>query len=206
LNDFPTAPEFPKEMKDLIVKLGKIWAEHPIRPQPKLDILQHWDTLVSEWADDDSLPLYVRKQSCGRGKELRHATGRSIVPTDNSPAQWAFVQSYRGRKPSMKGIATEIRDDKVPIAMVLKTQEKEEAKYTRQLNGEETINTAGWYLAHIEPIGLKRRLDPTELAKLDLPTLQKHFRLFMAPSNMFLVHKKYSGLAGLPEFCKQLRV
>lgn len=206
MNDCPIAPEFPNEMKDLAAKLGKIWAEHPTRPQPKLDVLQHWGTLVSEWADDDSLPLYVRKQSCGCGRELRHVSGRrSIVPTNNSPAQWAFVQSYRGCKPSLKDIAAEIRDDRVPIAMVLKTQEKEKATYTCLLNGKETINSAGWYLAHVEPIGLKARLDPTELAELDISKLKNHFRNLMNPSNMFVLQEEYGGLVELPEFRDQMK-
>ncbi|MGP8069364.1 MAG: hypothetical protein ACLP5V_05695 [Candidatus Bathyarchaeia archaeon] len=200
MNTFPVAPELPKELKDLITKLGKLWAEDPKRPQPKRSVLQHWKKLISDWADDDSLPLYVRKKS-DRGAVVSHFSGRSLVPTDNSPAQWAYVQSYRGCKPSLKDIAKMVNGDQVPIAMVLTRQERKKAEHTYLLKefDNESINSAGWYLAHIEPVRLNGKL-----TKLDISAIKKHFVRLMSPSNMFVVPTKYAGLAGLPEFCEQI--
>lgn len=183
LDTFPVAPELPKELKNLIAKLGELWVKCPKRPQPKRD---------------------VRKHSNDRGAVLRHVSGRSFVPTDNSPAKWAFVQSYRGCKPSLKEVTTKVKKNRIPIAMALKRRERAKTHYTYLLNEFErqNPNSAGWKLAHIESVGLNYRRN---LAELDISTLKKHFVKLMTPSNMFVVPKKYGGLAELPEFCEQLK-
>jgi hypothetical protein len=207
LNRFPAAPDLSKEMKGRIKELGKLWAQDPLRPRLKSDVLQYWRKLVSDWANDSSLPLYVRKQSnaFGRGSIIPHS-GRSLVLTDNSPAQWAFVQSYQERKPSRKAIAVMVNGNQVPVAIALKNQELKRApRYTCLLREFEkqakmSINSAGWYLAHIDDVELNGKLD-----KLDISRIREHFIRFMTPSNMFLIPGQYCDLAEVPEFCEQIK-
>jgi hypothetical protein len=208
LNTFNAAPELSEEMKELIKELGKRWADDPRRPQLKPDVLHHWSKLVSDWANDDSLPLYVRKKrkEFARGSVVPHS-GRSIVLADNSPAHWAFVQAYQEYKPTRDHIAAMIKKNEVPVAMALTTQEvKRKPKYTCLLKefekqSETSVNSAGWYLAHIDDVRLNGKLE-----NLDISRIKEHFIRFMNPSNMFLIPDDYSGLSGLREFKEEIRL
>jgi hypothetical protein len=204
LKDLPVAPELPKEQKDVIAELGKLWAENPERPRPERDVRKRWEKLVEDWAETDSLPLYVRKARGNRGRIIPHDTGRSLVPTDNSPATWAFVLACTDKTPTLKEIRDMVDGDRIPIAFTLpKAEQSEEGyKYTLTDLRKDYPNSARWKFAHIEPVRLMRR---GALAKLDISELENHFKKLMTPSNMFLVLKEYSGLAELPEFREQIK-
>src|SRR5437899_1901216 len=114
---FPiAASKLPPSMADLVVRLAELWAQAPERPQPTPRVRQHWDSLVPAWADDASLPLYIRKVNNNRGSVVVHASGRELVPTDNSPAQWAFALAVMGETPSLEDIRRATAEDQVPIA------------------------------------------------------------------------------------------
>jgi hypothetical protein len=190
-------------LADRIVRLGKFWTEHPNRPRPKSDVRGHWEKLIHDWAMDDSLPLYVRKNSDNRGSIVRHKSRRLIVPTDNSPARWAFVSACQGDKPSLREIKGMVRRDLIPVAIALSRKESRKARYRRNLSElrKASPNSAGWKVAHIDHVGLKVSRSPREL---NIQTLKEHFVKLMSPSNMFAIPKKYSGLAELPEFYEQI--
>ena len=97
-----------------------------------------------------------------------------------------------------------IEEDRIPVAKILKQSERKIARFTCTMSSlkMENPNSAGWKLAHIESVGLK---DRRGLEALDMVVLQNHFTRLMTPSNMFVVPKKYAGLAELPEFCEQFR-
>jgi hypothetical protein len=201
---FPPAPtELPPEMAQLIVRLAELWAQEASRPQPARDVLEHWDRLIADWAEDPSLPLYVRKVKNDRGSCIEHhSTHRCLVPTDNSPAQWAFALAVVGEKPSLGQVRQCLQQDGVPVAMVLNASERTRAGYQCLLSETLSPNLSGWKVCHLEGVGLARR---TLVSEIDDITLREHFRKLMAPSNMFLVPKKYGGLGELPEFCQAIR-
>jgi hypothetical protein len=205
LNAFPVAPTLPKGQKDLIAKLGKLWFENPERPRPKRDVRCHWEKLVEDWAETDCLPLFVRKPRGNRGSIINHEKEkRPLIPTDNSPAIWAFVLACTGEKPSLKRIKDMVDRNRIPIAFALSKKERRRAQYVCDLHQlkKDYPNCAGWKFAHIEDIGLKCR---GELADLEISRLKNHFKNLLSLSNMFVIPKKYGHLAEIPEFREQMK-
>jgi hypothetical protein len=128
--EFPIAPtQLPAEMHDLLHRVAHLWANHPDRPRPKLEILDHWDRLIPAWSVDPSLPLFVRKTAKNRGHVLRHPSGWSIVPSDNSPAHWAFAAAVLGQAPTIDDIRNLLAKDQIPVAMVFGKEERQNADY-----------------------------------------------------------------------------
>tara|TARA_Y100000768_G_scaffold388408_1_gene384176 strand:+ start:48238 stop:48864 length:627 start_codon:yes stop_codon:yes gene_type:complete len=193
--------EIEEDFSDLemrISEIGKEFRERLEKMQPKESSLQYWDQLVKDWADDKSLPLYIRKfnENYSRGKEVIHNSGRIIIPCDNGVAHWGFSMCFNSIEPSLQEIKRLVDSDRVPIAMVLKKKEREQAKYFRTKHDIDDPNKKGWKVSHKVPIGLKSK-DPLE--EIDIELLKSHFRKFVNPNNMFLFPKKYSGLAEIEE-------
>ena len=204
MKTFPPAPTMlPPNMTELIVRLAELWAQNPERPRPSSQVCEHWDRLIAAWADDVTLPLYIRKVANNRGSVVVHISGRHLVPTDNSPAQWAFALAILGEMPSLEDIRRMIEEDRIPVAMIFKSIERITAKYRCTLGTVVNPNSAGWKVAHIKDVGFGNRKD---LVELESNILLDHFRKLMMPGNMFVVPTKYSGLGELPEFCKAVGV
>jgi hypothetical protein len=207
LNDLPLPTELPKKQKRLIEKLGKLWAENPERPRPKKDVRKRWEKLIEDWAETDSLPLYVRKAKGNRGWKIPHRTGRSLVPTDNSPATWVFVLACTDKPPTLRKIKYMVDEgrDLIPIAFVLPKAEQSEKgyKYTLTEWRKDHPNSRKYKFAHFEHVRLMRR---GPLAEVDISNLKDRFKKLMNPFNMFVVRKEYSGLAELSEFSDQIRL
>jgi hypothetical protein len=198
-----TERALPAEMAELVTRLAMLWVKEPSRPRPASEVLEHWDRLINDWSNDMSLPLYVRKFDNNRGSVISHPSGRRIVPTDNSPAQWAFAQAVLGEQPSLEDIRRLIEADQVPVAMILNAKEKPPtAKYRCTLGKAVNPNFYGWKVAHVCPVGLKSR---ASLLNITEDTLRSHFRKLMVPRNMFAIPLRYAGLGELPEFCKAIR-
>ena len=110
----------PAGMVALVTELATLWAEAPERLRPSAGVVKYWDKLIAAWAAEPSLPLYVRKAKDNRGSVVLHASGRHLVPTDNSPAQWAFALAALGQTPTLESISRTIHADGIPVAMALK--------------------------------------------------------------------------------------
>jgi len=95
----PECPQdLPSNIEKSVRRLGQLWRVSPACPRFEQSIVEAWDKLLLQWRNDNSLPLLVRKASAVRGAELIHpATGRAIVPTDNSPAQWSCSRAPENR-------------------------------------------------------------------------------------------------------------
>jgi len=198
----PNAPkELPAELMEIVRRIARKWANHPNRPRPRPEVIARWDQLIAKWCGDRSLPLFVRKSKDNKGQALPHSSGRTIVPSDNSPAHWAFALALLGKVPGLKGIRSALDEDRIPVALVLKKTERRKARYRCTLREVANPNNAGWKVAHVNAIGLADRKPVLEVSEA---RLEKHFRRFMSPRNMFVVPKAYAGLAELREMCDEI--
>ncbi|MGO9200738.1 MAG: hypothetical protein ACLQM8_09380 [Limisphaerales bacterium] len=194
----PTCPdEMPPDILAAAEALSVAYAHSPIRPRLAQPVLRQWGGLIDAWSEDSSLPLFIRKWRDNRGSTVKHlATGRLLVPCDNSPASWAVATAFAA------GIATELEGihhgfQHIPIAMVLSPKERQTAQFTAVLLPHHNVNTYSWKLDHIEGVGLNRR---AAIEGMDIEALKRHFRLLMKPSNIVLVPMALKGLGDLPMF------
>ena len=199
----PTFSGLSGDLADRVADLGRAWAASIDRPQVSQRVLEHWDGVLLEWASAHDAPLLVRKYGShqfGRGSAHLHATGRTLVPVDNAPANWCLASALLGRTPTLSELIQALETGELPIAMILKRGEREAATYSGRLSGGDdvpNVNSLGWKVAHIDPVGLRTRAPITEIA---IEVLQAHHVRLLSPANMFLVPKSHGGLAELPEF------
>lgn len=185
--------------------MGSSWGSSSLRPCPPPDIVKRWSCLLNEWIAHEEIPLLVRKvsgQENMRGSKVLHESGRILVPCDNSPAQWVYATALRGKCPSLIDIPEHLDDGTIPLAMIQKSIEKNNAHYPGVLKNESNLNKPGWKLAHIENVGLRSRM---QSSKLPIEKLVEHFRLFMSPANMFLIPLKWAGMAEVESFVESMR-
>jgi hypothetical protein len=194
--------ELAADLRAHIATLARAWAQHPTRPRPTAAVREHWAALVRAWVAAPDLPLYVRKVADNRGALLSHPSGRAVVPTDNSPAHWAFALACAGERPTLDDVRTLVEADAIPVAMILKSVERGAARFRRILGQCPSPNAAGWKLGHFARAGLNAR-GPVEAQPLAL--LQKRFVALMDPGNMFVVPNAWAGLAELPEVVAAVR-
>ncbi len=146
------------------------------------------------------MPLYIRKVRGNKGSMLAHESGRSLVPVDNSPAQWACWLALNGERPALDQIRAWIAGDAIPVGLALSAAEGRTAKYRCGLAGV-PINKRGWKVCHIEPVGLGHG----DIRTLPLYALHDHFRRNLDPGNLFVVPKAWAGLGEMPEMIEAAR-
>jgi hypothetical protein len=184
-------------------RLGREWAVDPARPTIAPVILRNWERLIEDWLVDERLPLLVRKSRGNRGSVVSSSFGRQLVPTDNSPAQWAFAVAFDGICPGVSEVMDLLIRGRLPIAMALSAgAEKAEAMYRGLVGRCPNTSTVGWKLAHVLPVGLGGR---GSLDRYDRAEIERHFRRLMSPDNMFLVPAAWAGLAEVGEFVDGFR-
>jgi hypothetical protein len=194
-------PDLPPELQEPLRKFAHAWVLSSLRPRPELQILAHWDSLISTWANAPDLPLFIRKVSAGRGQYLTHPSGRILIPVDNSPAHWSYIHALQNVKLGIADIRKLLAADEIPVAMILKKEEKEKARLLCN-RSKWSLNKAGWKLGHIAPVGLNER---TPLTEMPLENLKAHFTKLMSPSNMFLVPLSLAGLAEMPVMLEEIK-
>lgn len=178
--------------------MGKQWKladdiNYPFNPVT----VHKWDDLVDAWLNSPDIPIIFRKRSSElRGCEIKHSTGRKIIISDNSPAQWVCYNALKDIVPTLDTIRSLLEKDDLPIAIVLRKAEKDKAKYKRLLK-EYSINKFGWKLCHKKSVGLNTT---NKIADIDIKKLDDSFLNLMKPSNFFLIPKRWGGLGELPEF------
>lgn len=197
----PCPGQLPSNISKLLGQLGKLWAESDACPHIKKETKTAWDDLLHAWADDSSLPLFVRKGSLVRGSEIIHSSGRAIIPTDNSPAQWACHLAFRNVVPTLQQIRDNFHEDSIPVAFAHKREEYKQRKYNKTL-GSYSINRFGWQLCHFNDVGLNSR---TPLERLSIDDLKKAFTYLLSPSNFFVVPKVWGGMGDTDEFIDAFR-
>jgi len=203
--ELPECPEsLPDEVERSLGQLAEAWAKTEVRPRIHAATLAHWDRLLDEWALEHDLPLFIRKwgRDLARGQTVRHSTGRSLVPSDNTLAHWAFVRAYQGECPTIGDVRGYVARRELPVAMALKTSELPLADYRKLRGRSDNLNKLGWRVCHRVPVGMRK---PGKLSALPIDDLMLHFKRFLAPSNMFLVPKLFGGMGGLPTMLEVMR-
>jgi hypothetical protein len=197
-------PETITEIDKLLAEISLAWAKSQLRPKLHQDVSKRWDQLIAKWISNKDLPLYIRKfnEEESRGQTLKHLSGRSLITTDNSPAHWSYMMAISGSCPLSEDLQRFINDDQIPVALAFKSAERRKATYTGRRNQMPNPNKLGWKICHKEAVGLKSR---GSITKIPINDLETHFRLFLSPSNMFLVPKTLSGLGEIPHMVKAMQ-
>ena len=189
-----------KEIESKIRDIAIFWKNDLTAPIIKLEVAQYWDNLLDEWIADKSLPLYIRKkqsEAISYGEINKHTSGRDIVLTDNYPALWSFVSAYRGERPSIADIKRKIHDDRIPIAMgIKKSNPKVKFKCTMKRD-------PNWRYCHIDTLRLGER---GAISEISIERIEKHFKLFLSPSNMFVLPKAWGTLGEVDVFIESMRI
>jgi hypothetical protein len=132
-----------------------------------------------------------------RGACVVGAGGRKLVPTDNSPAQWAFAFAHSGQCPRLDEVISLLERGELPVAMILKTNEREHAVYKGIRGNCLGTSDNGWKLAHIQDVALGGR---GVIETYPASKIEEHFTRFMSPKNMLVVPAEFSGLAEVRAF------
>lgn len=194
--------KLPDDLMEPIKLFAHQWAHSENRPRPKKEVMVHWRTLIDSWCNDKDIPLFIRKASEGRGKYIKHDTGRFLIPVDNSSAHWAFYMALNNEKPSLEDIRTFISDDQIPVALILKKEERLVARQKCTLSKDFNLNKLGWKIAHIEGVGLN---ESSSINYIHIDSLKKHFRKLMSPENMFLIPLALEGLGEIPAVIDEIK-
>lgn len=193
--------QLPEPLTSAVGEFASAWAASSLRPRPSDAIRRGWNALLHAWVRDDRLPLLIRRPSAGRGSILAHASGRSLVPADNSPANWSLSLALSGRCPTLDDVHAAFAADTIPVAMMFHKKEKLSARFhcTRAKGAQ--LNALGWKVAHIDDVGLGRGA----LESVEFDRLAEHFLRFLSPANMFVVPLRWAGIAELPEVTAAVR-
>jgi len=189
----------PRELSTGIRDLAEVWVASARRPRVRREVAKHWRGLIEAWIKDATVPLLVRK-SGPRGSVVQHGSGRALVPVDNAPANWALSSALSDHMPSLPDVMRALESGELPVALALTASERSTAKYLgmqRVQMDPPNLNTLGWTVCHIEPVGLGTR---QQLPQIPIQHLTDRMRRLLSVENTFLVPKSHAGLGELPEF------
>jgi len=190
-------PTIPQNIVAAMRHVAELWRESDVWPRIEPQLKNRWASVVTEWVNDDNMPLIVRIAKEPPGVPIAHSSGRVLIPTDNSPAQWVYAQALQGISFSLLEIKALLEDDRVPVAMAIKAKHKASTKYFCNLAKTKGIpNDLGFKLGHIHRVGLGSR-EPVQ--EIPLASLKKKSELLLNPFNMFLVPTAWSGLSEIDE-------
>jgi hypothetical protein len=191
----PNCPDLPLAVRNTLRTLRADLEIAGLVQRIPRDRASAWNAIIDQWADSD-LPLIVRRgghaQMC---MKIPHQGGRMLAPSDNSPAHWMVIQCYSNVVPSLDYVRAQF--DQIPMTMRMSKKEASTCDYQIRLDDLSHAGSSGWYLAHIEPIGLGK-IGPLEEAPIG--KLKEHFRKLMQPTNMLLIASSISGLAEIDTF------
>jgi hypothetical protein len=181
------------ELLAALDQVATLWHNSADRPCIDASVLNAWDDLLIQWVQDSTMPLIVRSNKQPPGTEVLHTSGRILIPSDNSPAQWAFTLAERGENPSLPQVTQSLKADSIPFAMAIKAANKAATKYLCNLvKLRDNPNNRGWKVGHIVPVAMNLRGD---LQAHPIRSLQRHFLDLMSPRNMYVVPKAWAGLS-----------
>jgi len=192
-----------KEIENRIQDIANFWKNSRSCPKIKREVAKHWDNLLNDWVADKSLPLYIRKKQSEKilyGQPVKHISGRIIVLTDNYPALWSYISAFEEKKPSIEDIKLKIERDEIPIAMGIKKGEQR-VKFKCTMKRD-----SNWRYCHIDGIKFENLKKKQAVSEISIEKIEKHFKLFLAPSNMFVLPKAWGTLGECNAFIKNIRI
>jgi hypothetical protein len=190
------------DIDNLIIATADSWGNSMLRPKLALNTALHWDRMIEEWMNDETLPIYVRKMSRNRGQKIKHNSGRILVPADNSPANWSFSSAFSDLRPTLAEIKVLIENDEIPVAMAMSRLERQAAHFRCTRSSVRNPNQLNWKVCHKRPFALQAH---GEITEMPISIIQRHFRYFISPLNLFLIPKKMSGLGEVPLFLEAMQ-
>ena len=107
-------------IRNKIKELGQLWKSSENHMKISIDVLNSWDTLISEWAEDESMPLIIRKGS-SRGQEFTHPSGRKVIISDNTFALWVYRNVLDGKTYSLLELKNKLNSKLLP-AFILQAE------------------------------------------------------------------------------------
>src|SRR5689334_23366984 len=112
---------------------------------PSVRQVESWEQVLDKWINDRSLPLFVRKASGLRGSSIIHQKGRTLIITDNTPAQWIYRQvSLNDEKLTLADVKRALENRTFPLAMIIKQSEKEHLIRSQVSNGSFMLDGKVW--------------------------------------------------------------
>lgn len=150
--------------------LDSFYKEYAEPNLPRPERVSAFDKFLAEYLASENPTYIIRKVGDQeRGRVCTTVRGDQVIPSDNSPCWW--VHSFLLGNEPMKGDAAEFFA-RIPTHMF---------KVSRM----ETLNTAGYHLAHIFPV--KNR--DTDWVNWTRSDLHRRFLLNIHPCNWFLLAK-----------------
>ena len=190
------------EIKTKITELGSLWKHSKNNPQSLVSesTLEEWDQLILKWAEDENLPLIIRRSGT-RGQEFKHPSGRKIIISDNTFALWVYHNVLSNQTFTIGEIKSMLNNNEVPMVYALKKEEKGITRHTKTL-GKYSLSEGDskWKLCHIIPVGLNSRKG---IEEFDIETIKKHVINYANPRNIFVVPKEIGGLGEIQVFINE---
>jgi hypothetical protein len=164
---------------------------------PSTKRIKEWDEVLNQWINDSTLPLFSRKSSSLRGSSFVHEAGRTLIITDNTPAQWIYRRVVlNGEKLTLLDISEALMKRSFPLAMMVKKSEREHLIDSQVSKGSFKVDNEVWKIAHIKQIALARTKSPGINDHIE------HHRRFLSLDNMYIIRKDFSGIAEVDIFNK----
>lgn len=185
------------EIKEKISEIGELWRDSACNPRNCIEdsVLEEWDKVINEWVEDGDIPLIVRKGNL-RGQTFMHESGRKVIVSDNTVAQWVYYHVLNNKTFSLSKIKEMLNNNEIPLVYIKSRKDvpsniRSIGKYALSKGKSE------WKLCHIEPVGLNTR---DEIEKIDLEELKSQFRKYINPRNMFVLPKELGGIGEVRSF------
>jgi hypothetical protein len=163
----------------------------PAHPRLEPDVAARYAGYIEQWLADPAMPLFRRTGQ----KELKgtwfECEGRTIIYTDNAPAQWLYRYAYEHPDGTYEDLQAANASLQIPAAAVVTRAARQHPNFLGMpaLSEKTGVNRLGYELAHIVEIKLGKLATPT------LEAYKAHFKKFMSVTNMALVPKMF-GLNG----------
>ena len=157
-------------------------------PVPSAAMTEFWDSVVEQMVQDPTVPLFIRQRGGkGRGSIIMHSSGRELLLVDNAPANFFLSAAIHGHQITLPQLMAMLASSQLPVAIILTRVERQRARFAGSQRSKMTppnLNALGFRVDHRVPIGLNAPL--AGLATLPIKDLEKHSKLFLSVSNMFL--------------------
>lgn len=188
------------EIREKIREIGELWRNSKYNSQIDNEVLNHWNSVIIEWNEDEGMPLIIRKDANKlKGISITHPSGRDIIVSDNTFAIWVYNRVMNKITYNLGQLKEMLLGNEIPMVFMQTKEMMEKAKYTKPLG---SFSLPEWKLCHIEPVGFNSNKSIEELSIIDI---KEHFKKYASPSNMFVLPKEIGDLGEIQIFIDEQR-